>query len=89
MILEKRLRSAEHLAFFSSLFLSRLADQILPFPVPLVVFQTTHSAAWSDLEFFVETLPRLLSLAKRAQPLEKVKRKDFPSEGSARSSNAR
>jgi hypothetical protein len=42
MILEKLLRSAEHVAFFSSLFLSRLADQILPFPVPLVVFQTTQ-----------------------------------------------
>ncbi|MES2949584.1 MAG: MFS transporter [Pseudomonadota bacterium] len=51
----------DHLAFFSSLFLSRLADQVLLFLVPLVVFQTTHSAAWSGLAFFVETLPRFLS----------------------------
>lgn len=51
----------DHLAFFSSLFLSRLADQILLFLVPLVVFQTTQSAAWSGMAFFVETLPRYLS----------------------------
>ena len=51
----------DHLAFFSSLFLSRLADQILLFLVPLVVFQTTHSAAWAGIAFFAETLPRYLS----------------------------
>jgi len=51
----------DHLAFFSSLFLSRLADQVLLFLVPLVVFQTTQSAAWSGMAFFVETLPRFLS----------------------------
>jgi MFS family permease len=61
MSFEKRVSSTDHLAFFSSLFLSRLADQILLFLVPLVVFQTTHSAAWSGLAFFVETLPRFLS----------------------------
>jgi MFS family permease len=61
MSFENQLRAADHLAFFSSLFLSRLADQILLFLVPLVVFQTTHSAAWSGLAFFVETLPRFLS----------------------------
>ena len=33
----------DYLAFFISLFLSRLADQILLFIVPLVVFQTTSS----------------------------------------------
>ena len=49
-----------HLAFYASLFLSRLADQVLLFLVPLVVFQTTHSAAWSGVAFFVETLPRFL-----------------------------
>lgn len=48
----------DHLAFYSSLFLSRLADQILLFMVPLVVFQVTQSAAWSGIAFFAETLPR-------------------------------
>lgn len=51
----------DHLAFYSSLFLSRLADQILLFMVPLVVFQVTQSAAWSGIAFFAETLPRFLS----------------------------
>lgn len=48
----------DHTAFYSSLFLSRLADQILLFLVPLVVFQLTQSAAWSGAAFFAETLPR-------------------------------
>ncbi|TKC87711.1 MFS transporter [Trinickia terrae] len=47
-------------AFFGSLFFSRLADQILLFLVPLVVFQTTHQATWSGAAFFVEALPRYL-----------------------------
>ncbi|WP_439850257.1 MFS transporter [Pseudomonas syringae] len=51
----------DYLAFFISLFLSRLADQILLFIVPLVVFQTTHSASWAGLAFFVESLPRFLA----------------------------
>lgn len=51
----------DHTAFYASLFLSRLADQILLFVVPLLVFQVTQSAAWSGLAFFVETLPRFLS----------------------------
>lgn len=65
----------DHLAFFSSLFLSRLADQVLLFLVPLVVFQTTQSAAWSGVAFLVETLPRFLSfpicgaLCDRLSPL--------------------
>lgn len=50
-----------HLAFFASLFLSRLADQILLFLVPLVVYRVTGSAAWSGAAFFFETLPRFLS----------------------------
>jgi len=33
----------------------------LLFVVPLVVFQVTHSVAWSGGAFFVETLPRFLS----------------------------
>ena len=51
----------DYLAFFISLFLSRLADQILLFIVPLVVFQTTSSASWAGLAFFVESLPRFLA----------------------------
>lgn len=51
----------DYLAFFISLFLSRLADQILLFTVPLVVFQTTNSASWAGLAFFVESLPRFLA----------------------------
>ncbi|MDR3368341.1 MFS transporter [Rhodoferax sp.] len=51
----------DHTAFYASLFLSRLADQILLFVVPLVVFQVTQSAAWSGVVFFAETLPRFLS----------------------------
>lgn len=51
----------DYLAFFTSLFRSRLADQILLFIVPLVVFQTTNSAAWAGLAFFVESLPRFLA----------------------------
>ncbi len=47
--------------FFSSLFLSRLADQIILFMVPLVVFQLTGSSALSGLAFFIETLPRFLA----------------------------
>jgi hypothetical protein len=33
-------------AFLFSLFVSRLADQILLFLVPLVVFQVTQDVAW-------------------------------------------
>ncbi|AZE83751.1 putative membrane protein [Pseudomonas orientalis] len=51
----------DYLAFFVSLFLSRLADQILLFIVPLVVFQTTGSVSWAGLAFFVESLPRYLA----------------------------
>ncbi|MEE4882076.1 MFS transporter [Pseudomonas alliivorans] len=51
----------DYLAFFSALFLSRLADQILLFIVPLVVFQTTNSASWAGLAFFAESLPRFLA----------------------------
>ncbi|MBN2990493.1 MFS transporter [Pseudomonas cedrina subsp. fulgida] len=51
----------DYLAFFVSLFLSRLADQILLFIVPLMVFQATQSVAWAGLAFFVESLPRYLA----------------------------
>ncbi|MBA1194526.1 MFS transporter [Pseudomonas entomophila] len=51
----------DYLAFFISLFLSRLADQILLFIVPLVVFQTTQNVSWAGLAFFVESLPRFFA----------------------------
>jgi MFS family permease len=51
----------DYLAFFISLFLSRLADQVLLFLVPLIVFQATNSASLAGLAFFVETLPRFLA----------------------------
>ena len=44
-----------------SLFWSRLADQSLLFLVPLVVFDTTGSAAWSGLAFAFEAFPRFLA----------------------------
>ena len=65
-----------HQAFFSSLFFARLADQILLFLVPLVVFQTTQKVSWSGIAFFVEALPRYLffpvfgALADRFSPLK-------------------
>src|SRR4051794_1465194 len=65
----------KHQAFFYSLFLSRLADQIILFLVPLVIFQLTGSVAWSGAAFFLETLPRFLSfpicgaLCDRRSPL--------------------
>ncbi len=64
-----------HQAFFCSLFVARLADQVLLFLVPLVVFQTTHKVSWSGLAFFIETLPRYLvfplfgALCDRVSPL--------------------
>ncbi|ACC74534.1 MFS transporter [Paraburkholderia phymatum] len=53
------MRAHRH-AFFASLFFSRLADQILLFLVPLVVFQTTQQATWSGIAFFIEAFPRYL-----------------------------
>ncbi|QQC65226.1 MFS transporter [Paraburkholderia ginsengisoli] len=64
-----------HQAFFCSLFVARLADQVLLFLVPLVVFQTTRQVSWSGLAFFIETLPRYLvfpffgALCDRVSPL--------------------
>jgi MFS family permease len=48
-------------AFFASMFLTVLADQILLFLVPLVIFQITGNVAWTGLAFFLETLPRYLT----------------------------
>ncbi len=49
----------DYLAFFISLFLSRLADQILLFIVPLIVFQTTNSVSWAGLAFFCRVVAAL------------------------------
>ena len=65
-----------HQAFFCSLFFARLADQILLFLVPLVVFQTTQKVSWSGIAFFLEALPRYLffpvfgALSDRFSPLK-------------------
>ncbi|MDB5894225.1 MAG: transporter [Rhodoferax sp.] len=53
--------SSHFSSFLLSLFCSRLADQLLLFLVPLVVFQTTQDAAWSGIAFAVESFPRFLS----------------------------
>jgi len=64
-------------AFFSSLFLARLADQILLFLVPLVVYQTTKKVSCSGFAFTAETLPRYLffpilgALCDRISPLKR------------------
>ncbi len=50
--------------FLRLAFLSRLADQILLFLVPLVVFQATQQATWAGFAFFVEALPRFLALSR-------------------------
>ncbi len=50
-----------HLLFYGSLLLSRLADQVLLFLVPLVVYQQTGSASWTGIAFFVETLTRFVA----------------------------
>ena len=52
---------ANHLSFYGSLLLSRLADQVLLFLVPLVVYQQTGSASWTGMAFFVETLARFVA----------------------------
>jgi MFS family permease len=53
-----RLMKSRDYSFLGSLFFSRLADQILLFLVPLVIFQITGSVSWSGYAFFFETLPR-------------------------------
>lgn len=66
-------------AFLGSLFLARLADQLLLFLVPLVVFQVTQQATWSGLAFFIETLPRFIAfpicgaLSDRVSPIRELR----------------
>jgi hypothetical protein len=70
---------AHHLSFYSSLLLSRLADQVLLFLVPLVVYQQTGSASWTGIAFFIETLARFVAfpvcgvLSDRHPPLRPLR----------------
>ena len=48
-------------AFLGSQFFSKIADQILLFIVPLIVYQTTQDVGLSGLAFALETFPRFLS----------------------------
>ncbi|CAB3756502.1 MFS transporter [Paraburkholderia humisilvae] len=69
---------AHHRFLFISLLLTRLADQILLFIVPLVVFKVSGSAAWSGVAFFCEALPRYAAfpicgaLCDRVSPLKLI-----------------
>lgn len=47
------------LLFFVSRFVVSLADQFLLFVVPIMVYQSTQSVAWSSLSFAIETIPRV------------------------------
>lgn len=48
--------------FMASRFLAALGDQILLFAVPLIIFTQTKSVALTGLAFFIEWVPRVLSL---------------------------
>lgn len=50
------------LSFLLVRFISALGDQILLFAVPLLVYKITGSIALSGLAFFIEWVPRLISL---------------------------
>ncbi len=49
-------------SFLAVRFISALGDQILLFAVPLLVYKITGSIALSGLAFFIEWVPRLISL---------------------------
>jgi MFS family permease len=71
------------MSFYGSLFLTRFADQILLFLVPLVVFQLTGNVGWSGVAFFFETLPRFVAfpvcgmLCDRHDPLRLLRLSQF------------
>lgn len=48
--------------FFGFRFCAYLADQILLFVVPLIIYHYTKSVSLAGLAFFIEWLPRILSL---------------------------
>lgn len=66
-------------SFFHAMLVARLADQILLFVVPLVVFRSTGSVGWSGIAFFAESLPRYVAfpvsgmLCDRIPPLRLLK----------------
>lgn len=49
-----------YIPFFAGRFLSTMADQVLLFAIPLIIYQKTNSAAMSGLAFFIEWLPALI-----------------------------
>jgi MFS family permease len=75
--------SLKNSAFFASLLLTRLGDQVLLFLVPLVIYQMTGSVSLTGFAFFAETLPRFLAapvsgvLCDRFSPLLLLRRSQF------------
>ncbi len=47
---------------FISRFMAALADQIMLFAVPVIIYSQTKSVALSGIAFFIEWLPRVISL---------------------------
>ena len=47
--------------FFCLAFLSSLANQFLQFAVPLMIYKSTNSIAWSGIAFFIEWIPRIFA----------------------------
>lgn len=50
------------ISFLIVRFLSSVGDQLLLFAVPLLVYKATNSIAMSGLAFFIEWMPRIISL---------------------------
>lgn len=48
--------------FIASRFLSALSEQMIIFAVPLIAYRLTHSLAVSGFTYFLEWIPRLISL---------------------------
>jgi hypothetical protein len=47
--------------FFCLAFLSSLANQFLQFAIPLMIYKSTNSIAWSGIAFFIEWIPRIFA----------------------------
>ncbi|WP_116963987.1 MFS transporter [Fastidiosibacter lacustris] len=60
-----------HLLAIFSILLSKLADQILLFAIPIIVFKLTNSFSLSGIAFFMEWLPRVISLPISGRKLDK------------------
>ncbi len=61
-----------HILALTSLLCSKLADQILLFAIPVIVFKLTNSFSLSGVAFFVEWVPRIVSLPISGAKLDKV-----------------